>query len=171
MNKYHVYDIKWDTDGAKVKLPTSLVVKSETRLDEERLSDFLTETYGYCHNGFSWETTTPPRKPTSTATVKIPKKTLDQYERWLKNGGVDYGKEKIAECATTETWTARFRDGFAADIKVNALERESGDFFAEAVLYDSKGHEVDFSDCEYSLRGKWRLSSRKRNYIVKVVEC
>lgn len=61
-----VYNIKWDTDGYDVNLPgrielkyTDLLYEEECRntdLDEdellERVSDYLSDTYGFCHSGF-----------------------------------------------------------------------------------------------------------------------
>jgi hypothetical protein len=47
-------NIKWDTDGDKEllsQLPESVEVpKSMTDIDE--ISDFLSDTYGFCHTGF-----------------------------------------------------------------------------------------------------------------------
>jgi len=71
MNKFktkiviRVTDIKWDTDGEKVKLPTHVFYEPSLAdledglrngdLDfEGDISDYLSDEYGYCHNGFEW---------------------------------------------------------------------------------------------------------------------
>lgn len=57
-----VRKIKWDTDGEKVTLPKKIVIpiteKTEYLLEDingyaENLSDYLSDTYEYCHYGFS----------------------------------------------------------------------------------------------------------------------
>ena len=47
------YDIKWDTDGKKVKLPDShrMFVQSD---DIENLADKLRDRFGCCVKDFSW---------------------------------------------------------------------------------------------------------------------
>jgi hypothetical protein len=57
MAKYTVYNIKYDTDGAKVDLPDSLEIQvDEDRLITEDLSDILSDEIsnitGFCHFGF-----------------------------------------------------------------------------------------------------------------------
>lgn len=54
----HIYDIKWDTDGETVDLPTEVDhtfdgyndITDEDLMDE--ISDWLFDEYGYCHFGF-----------------------------------------------------------------------------------------------------------------------
>lgn len=56
--KVLIYDIKWDTDGEKVKLPKKVEhifdgyndINDDDLLDE--IADWLTDEYGYCHDGF-----------------------------------------------------------------------------------------------------------------------
>lgn len=56
--KVLIYDIEWDTDGEKVKLPKQVEhvfedydnINDEDLLDE--ISDWLSDEYGYCHKGF-----------------------------------------------------------------------------------------------------------------------
>ena len=56
-----VSNIKWDTDGADVDLPKKVVIKitidNANLLEDidgyaDNLSDYLSDTYGYCHEGF-----------------------------------------------------------------------------------------------------------------------
>ena len=45
-------NIKWDTDGNDVSLPTEMVV-TEYLEDLDEISDWLSEQTGYCHDGFT----------------------------------------------------------------------------------------------------------------------
>lgn len=50
------YNIKWDTDGATFKecgLPRSVVIPVYLNNDEETISDWLSDKYYFCHNGFT----------------------------------------------------------------------------------------------------------------------
>ena len=50
---HKAYRIKWDTDGATYKecgLPTSVIVPFG--MVEDEVSDWLSDTYGFCHDGF-----------------------------------------------------------------------------------------------------------------------
>lgn len=60
--QYNIVNIKWDTDGDKelfASLPQEIdlslqfasVAENEDYLDE--ISDWLSDEYGYCNNGFS----------------------------------------------------------------------------------------------------------------------
>lgn len=56
---HKAYRIKWDTDGASLKecgLPTSTIVPFG--MDEDEVSDWLSDTYGFCHDGFCTNFTT-----------------------------------------------------------------------------------------------------------------
>ncbi len=49
--------IKWDTDGAKVKLPKKIEVKlPDDMTDEDEISDYVSDKIsdetGFCHKGF-----------------------------------------------------------------------------------------------------------------------
>ncbi len=44
-------NIKWDTDGDSVEIPTEMEI-SEGMMDEEEISDYLTDETGFCHEGF-----------------------------------------------------------------------------------------------------------------------
>lgn len=65
--KYMVTNILWDTDGDKKilkKLPKELSIDSDIlsisdendrEEVEEAISDYLSDTYGFCHYGFNFE--------------------------------------------------------------------------------------------------------------------
>lgn len=45
-------NIIWDTDGEDISLPVEIEIP-EGMEDEEEISDYLSETTGYCHKGFA----------------------------------------------------------------------------------------------------------------------
>jgi hypothetical protein len=53
------YNIKWDTDGKKVKLASEVEVEVADGLTEEELEDVLpgalSDATGWCHKGFEWK--------------------------------------------------------------------------------------------------------------------
>ena len=50
-------DIRWETDGYNVDLPTEMEIPSrfidDDGIDEDAVSDWLSNTTGYLHSGFS----------------------------------------------------------------------------------------------------------------------
>ena len=59
--KLDVHDIKWDTDGDNnplKELPTESVLQfdmSEEEIDEDFISDYISDLTGFCHFGFEYE--------------------------------------------------------------------------------------------------------------------
>lgn len=57
--KIIITNISWDIDGEDIELPTELYLNfsdmSKEDIDDDFLSDYLSDTYGWCHNGFDWE--------------------------------------------------------------------------------------------------------------------
>ena len=53
------FDIQWDTDGKRIKLPKECLIHVDNDMDEiemeEMLSDTLSERTGFCHKGFRTE--------------------------------------------------------------------------------------------------------------------
>lgn len=48
--------IKWDTDGAKVKLPKEIEIPDWIDLDDvDEIGDYLSDVTGFCHFGFGLE--------------------------------------------------------------------------------------------------------------------
>lgn len=53
-----IKNINWDTDKQKIKLPKEIKLIIDTKEEETEediemyISDFLSNEYGYCHNGF-----------------------------------------------------------------------------------------------------------------------
>ena len=56
---YKATNIKWETDGYDVKLPTEMRIPvefiDEDGLDEDAVSDRLSDQTGWLHNGFEIE--------------------------------------------------------------------------------------------------------------------
>jgi hypothetical protein len=46
-----VTDIKWETDGEVVNLPTEVEV--DDNMSDDEIADFLSDTYGWLVNGFA----------------------------------------------------------------------------------------------------------------------
>ena len=46
-----VTDIKWETDGEIVDLPTEVEV--DDNMDDDEIADYLSDTYGWLVNGFA----------------------------------------------------------------------------------------------------------------------
>ncbi len=44
-------NIKWDTDGENVTLPTEIEIP-DGMTDEDEISDYLSDQTGFCHMGF-----------------------------------------------------------------------------------------------------------------------
>ena len=61
LNCYYILNIDWDTDDEDVKLPKTMIIVSEYDLDENELSERITNKTGFCHNGFYYELLTDSR--------------------------------------------------------------------------------------------------------------
>ena len=88
-----------------------------------------------------------------TATIEIPQDKLMMWNDFLKRSDIDYSKEKFAQYETAARWTARFPNGFEADLRVNTNGIEDKDLYAEMVLFDGDGRELSFTDPQYELDG------------------
>ena len=81
-----VYGIKWDTDGEKVKLPTTTEFKVsdleqyldlDEATDEEvadTIGEILTNEYEFCHDGFKWTWLTKKMTPAEAKRAKVDEK-------------------------------------------------------------------------------------------------
>ena len=98
----------------------------------------------------------------------VPKSELDYWDGVLKDGKADFSKEKLAPFSCEFVKSARFGDGYSADIKVCTDSFESGDVWSEMVLYDRNGVEVCLSEVRDSLSGTWALETDDSRYEVYV---
>ena len=48
------YNIEWDTDGEDIELPTEVILP-EGMIDEDEISDYLSDLTGFCHEGYEIE--------------------------------------------------------------------------------------------------------------------
>lgn len=64
MPKVYITEIQWDTDGEKVKLPQSITLKLSDIYPNmaDDISEWLSDKYGYCHEGFRYEFKKPKPK-------------------------------------------------------------------------------------------------------------
>lgn len=64
MPKVYITDIHWDTDGEKVKLPNNVTLKLSDIYPNmaDDISEWLSDKYGYCHEGFRYEFKKPKTK-------------------------------------------------------------------------------------------------------------
>jgi hypothetical protein len=92
-----IFDIKWDTDGEDVELPTEMDVPDD--LAEDEITDYLSDKTGFCV--YSWESDTREICVAYELTVihseyiNVPK-TIDnsEIEDWLdRNGKLDDVRE------------------------------------------------------------------------------
>jgi len=61
--RYKITDIDWDTDGEEVDLPAVVVVEKDIGRDDvvdDILADYLSDTYGFCTYGFSFDEVEEP---------------------------------------------------------------------------------------------------------------
>lgn len=54
-SKRKAVNIKWDTDGEVVDLPTEIEIPNDIK-DEDDISDYITDKTGFCHTGFEIKT-------------------------------------------------------------------------------------------------------------------
>ena len=55
---FRVFNIKYDTDGQEIDLPTELFLTTEDRDEpEDELADLISDSTGFCHKGFEYEKT------------------------------------------------------------------------------------------------------------------
>ena len=54
MSKLIATNIEWDVDDEdNIELPETIEIP-EGMIDEDKISDYLSEQTGYCHNGFAF---------------------------------------------------------------------------------------------------------------------
>lgn len=68
-------NIKWDTDGEEVDLPS--VVEIPQEVCNEAISDWLSDEYGFCHTGFELHN------------YNLTEKHLNNAKRCLADNGID----------------------------------------------------------------------------------
>ena len=111
---HRVFDIKYDTDGQKIDLPTELFLDVEDESDpEDELCDMISDNTGFCHFGFNFEKVpstfsfgdTPETLIKAAANSQCPKgypMTIKGQHEWSAiaqavNQGIDSHLEAITE--------------------------------------------------------------------------
>ena len=64
-----------------------------------------------------------------------------------------------------------FNNGYSADVKCCGVKWHDGQnnsAWTEAILYDDKGYQVDFSEPESTFEGQWQLESETDYYVVNI---
>lgn len=86
--------------------------------------------------------------------------SLEDMEYWselLNAGKIDFSKEKLAPLSCVFCASAKFDNGYTADIKVCTDTVESGQLWSEMVVYDEDGVETYVSEVSDHLRGDWEV--------------
>jgi hypothetical protein len=99
------------------------------------------------------------------AKVVIPRHKADFYRKLLKACKMD---DQTAPDGVIETFTARFRNGFQADIKVCNAETSGGGPWVDPVLFDEGGNEVSVIEPGDSLLGKYYWEVDGEAYVAVV---
>ncbi len=100
-------------------------------------------------------------------TIVIDKPHLDRINYLVEQTHLDFEVEGLIEDSTVESYTAVFPDGCEADVKLCAGQTNC---FLDAVLFDSRGHEVCCPDCPDSLGDEIEFEYNNTLYIVRIKE-
>lgn len=96
--------------------------------------------------------------------VRVPKAEARNMQRILKAGK---GVEDAGDDEVLASYTAKFADGFQADIIVYNAPTEDGGPWVDAMLFDKGGCEVSAADPGDSLLGRYVFEAGK--YVVRVL--
>lgn len=100
-------------------------------------------------------------------TIVIDKPRLDRINYLVEQTHLDFEEEGLIEDSTIESYTVIFPDGCEADVKLCAGQTNC---FLDAVLFDSRGHEVCCPDCPDSLCDEIEFEYNNVLYIVHIKE-
>lgn len=92
------------------------------------------------------------------AVVFIHKRQVDYLQKLLDRTEINFRAEGIPEDATLITYTAKFNNGYEADIKVCSGQRNC---FIDPVLFNEHGGEASVLDTEDKLLGLYDFGSYK----------
>lgn len=108
------------------------------------------------------------KKNVLQASVRISKGDLDYWDGLLEAGKADFSKEKLAPYSCVFVASARFDDGYSADVRVCTDSFESGGIWSEMILNDASGVEASLTDVRDRLSGTWELENDGTRYEVYV---
>ena len=98
-------------------------------------------------------------------TIQISKKEAEELQGLLNLEKANLHKLKIAEDSVVETFTAKFSDGFEADIKVCA---GIDNFYIDPVLFYKNGYEACVLDPCSELLGEYVFECGNKEYVVNL---
>lgn len=103
------------------------------------------------------------------STIKVSKEKIKKYNELLDMPSEDDGIIKMGypEDATIEYFTAEFKNGYFADIKICSGQ---SNFFCDPVLFNKNGYEVCVLDCADALDGEYEFESNGDTYKVIIEE-
>ena len=90
-------------------------------------------------------------------TLELPKSEIEKWNGYMSKDFVDYDAEGFAKLSTVWCKTVKFSDGFEIDLKVCTDNREDGDLWSEAVLFNDKGSEFCCTEVCDCIDGDWEL--------------
>lgn len=156
--QYNIVNIKWDTDGdeelfaslpQKIDLPLQFatVAEDEDYLDE--ISDWLSDEYGYCNNGFSVQ-------KTHIAYVAFSETQKQWMNELLQMSNAEVYQKYRLEREKALVFTISFDDNMKVQMKFDSNS-------SEIILFD-KDLEVYRGKCQ---EGTWKANYNDVVYVVE----
>lgn len=98
--------------------------------------------------------------------VKVEKELAEELQNFLNMEEVNLYDLEIVEDSVVETFTAKFSDGFEADIKVCA---GIDNFYIDPVLFYENGYEACVLEPCAELLGEYVFECDNKEYIVELI--
>lgn len=95
--------------------------------------------------------------------IKVKKETAEYLEDLLEREDIDFSEEGIDEDSTIETFTAKFSNGYEADIKVCSGEHNC---YVDPVLFNANGCQIGLLEPDYELLGEYTFEVENEEYTV-----
>ena len=107
-------------------------------------------------------------------TIPIPAQILRDWNDLLRADRVDFETHGFKDWSLVVKWAVSFADGKKMEISIHTTFRKSGERYgflnAEAMLFDTDGHPLVFTEPRHALDGDWELCTLDGDqYIVSVV--
>ncbi len=102
---------------------------------------------------------------TNETVIFIEKEKVEILQKLLDQPEIDFHAEKIAEDSTIATFTAKFTNGYEADIKFCSGQTNC---FIDPVLFDKQGYQLAVLDVEGDLLGTYEFEVEDIIYKVHV---
>lgn len=156
--QYNIINIKWDTDGdeelfdslpSQIVLPVQFVAIAEDENYLDEISDWLSDEYGYCNNGFSVQ-------KTHIAYVNFSETQKRWVNELLHSSNTEILQKYKLEKEKALMLTISFDDNVRAQMRFDAD-------FSEIILFD-KDLEVCREKCQ---EGTWNANYNDIIYIIE----